>query len=521
MIHRLLLILALAIILSHLLVLPTPIQAQPITPPGFYLLQKIHGLKISATSGYGYIIRNNNTYYIIVGSKNQVIIYDPVLNKLIYNLTTRSHVNFTIGFNNTAPALLIITYTQDNETIYSRPYLWINGTSYVGREIRIPSGYRLSRGFELINDTIIYYFYRLDILDENFSTIILEWSLKNNSTEIIFDEGTAYLAVNAPVPTINPWVETPTLSQGSTETIVVHEDEIRARFISRISLSYGNYKACMTLTNALPDKTVLVDHGNRVLALIVEKTLSLLGRETYSVHAYLMGVYRELYEKSLAGQVDILVTLDKFLVFNSTGDVEIYDIVTGGFWRSVKTTGIERLVVLPDINGDGGQEILIVDKDSTKVMSLASLFIWSLNTSLPRVAWLGCIDSNQYYIVVLGNNTLDLFNISYFGPRDNTPPDLQIKLRSNDGVSRALDLNVKAVDNDTGVLLIKVEVRGEETSKTIVFHISGREAVLDIEENLPDGRYVVVVTAMNIVGLNTTVQSSLIIDHCPPRSSLY
>ncbi len=521
MIQRLLLILALAIILSHLLVLPTPIQAQPITPPGFYLLRKIHGLKISGTSGYGNVIRTNNTYYIIVGSKNQVIIYDPVLNKLIYNLTTRSHVNFTIGFNNTAPALLIITYTRDNETIYARPYLWINGTSYAGREIRIPSGYRLSRGFELINDTIVYYFYRLDILDENFSTIILEWSLKNNSTEIIFDEGTAYLAVNAPVPTINPWVETPTLSQGSTETIVVHEDEVRARFISRISLSYGNYKMGLTLTNALPDKTILVDHGNRVLALIVEKTLSLLGRETYSVHAYLMGVYRELYEKSLAGPVDILVTLDKLLVFNSTGDVKIYDIVTGWFWRSVKSIGYGQPVVLPDINGDGGQEVLIVDKDSTKIMSLASLFIWSLNTSLPRVAWLGCIDSNQYYIVVLGNNTLDLFNISYFGPRDNTPPDLQIKLRSNDGVSRALDLNVKAIDNDTGVLLIKVEVRGEETSKTIVFHISGREAVLDIEENLPDGRYVVVVTAMNLVGLNTTVQSSLIIDHCPPKSSLY
>ncbi len=521
LIQRLLLILTLAIIMSHLLVLPSTIRAQPIPPPGFYLLQKIDGLKISATSGYGYIIRTNNTYYIIIGSKNQVIVYDPVSDKLIYNLTTRSHVNLTIGFNDTAPALLIITYTQDNETIYTRPYLWINGTDYVGREVCIPSGYRLSRGFKLVNDTIVYYFYRLDILNENFSTIILEWSLKNNSTEIIIDEGTAYLAVNALVPTLNPRMEIQTLSQGSTETIVVHEDEVRARFISRISLSYGNYKMGLTLTNALPDKTILVDHGNKVLALIIEKTLSLLGREAYSVHAYLMGIYRELYEKSLVSPTSILISLDKLLIINSTGDIKIYDIVTGRFWRSVKSIGYGQLVILPDINGDGGQEVLIVDKDSTNIMSLASLFIWSLNTSLSHVVWLGCIDSNRYYIVALRNNTLDLFNISYLGPRDNTPPDLQIKLRGNNGVSRALDLNVRAVDNDTGVVLIKVEIRDGETSKTIVYHVSGREAVLDIEESLPDGRYVVVVTAMNLVGLNTTVQASLIIDHCPPRSSLY
>ncbi len=521
MIQRLLLILTLVIILSHLLVLPSTIHAQSISPPGFYLLQEIHELKISGTNGHGYVIRTNNTYYIIVGSKNQVIIYDPISERLIYNLTTRSHVNFTIGFNDTAPTLLIITYIQDNGTIYIRPYLWINGTDYVGREVCIPSGYRLSRGFKLVNDTLIYYFYRLDILEENFSTIMLKWSLKNNSTEIIFDEGTAYLAVNAPVLTINPRIVTPTLLQGSTETIVIHEDEVRARFISRISLSYGNYKAGMTLTNALPVKTILIDHGNKVLTLIIEKTLSLLGRETYSVHAYLMGVYRELYEKSLTSPADILVSLNKLLIINSTGDIKIYGIDTGRFWRSVKITGIEQLVVLPDINGDGGQEVLAVDKNSTKIMSLASLYIWSLNTSLPHTVWLGCINSSQHHIVVLGNNTLELFNISYFGPRDNTPPDLQIKLRSNDGVSRALDLNVKAVDNDTGVILIKVKIRNEETSKTIVYHISGREAVLDIEENLPDGRYVVVVTAMNLVGLNTTVQSSLIIDHCPPRSSLY
>ena len=518
---RLLPILLLVIMLSHQLILPSTIQAQPISPPGFYLLQKIHRLNINATDGHGYVVRTNNTYYIIVGSKNQVIIYDPISDKLVYNLTTRSHVNFTIGFNNTAPALLIITYTQDNGTIYARPYLWINGNGYVGREIRIPSGYKLSRGFELVNDTIVYYFYRLDILEENFSTIILEWSLKNNNTKIIFDEGTAYLAVNAPVPTINPRIETPTLLQGSTETIVVHEDEIRARFISRISLSYGNYKAGLTLTNTLPVKTILIDHGNKVLALIIERTLSLLGREAYNVHAYLMGVYCELYEKSLVRSTDILVSLDKLLIINSTGDIKIYDIVTGCLWRSVKSIGTEQLVVLPDINGDGGQEVLVVDKDSTKIMSLASLFIWSLNTSLPRMVWLGCIDSNQYYIVMLGNDTLELFNISYFGPRDNTPPELQIKLESNDGVSRALDLGVKALDNDTGVVLIKVEIRGEETSKTIVFHVSGRKAVLDIEESLPDGRYVIVVTAMNLVGLNTTVQASLIIDHCPPRSSLY
>ncbi len=521
MIQRLLLILTLAIILSYLLVLPSTIQAQPISPPGFYLLQEIHGLKISATSGHGYIIRTNITYYIIVGSKNQVIIYDPVSDKLVYNLTTRSHVNFTIGFNDTAPALLIITYIQNNGTIYTRPYLWINGTDYVGREIRIPSGYKLSRGFKLVNDTIVYYFYRLDILEEDFSTIILEWSLKNNNTEIIFDKGTAYLAVNAPVPTINPRIETPTLLQGSTETIVVHKDEVIARFISRISISYHNCKSGMTLTNTLPVKTILIDHGNKVLALIIEKTLSLLGRETYNVHAYLMGVYRELYEKSLVSPTSILISLDKLLIINSTGDIKIYDIVTGRFWRSVKMTDIEQLVVLPDINGDGGQEVLVDDKNSTKIMSLASLFIWSLNTSLPHMAWLGCIYSNQYHIVALGNNTLELFNISYFGPRDNTPPDLQIKLRSNDGVSRALDLNIKAIDNDTEVILLKVEVKSEETSKTIVLHVPGREVVLDIEENLPDGRYVIIVTAMNLVGLNTTVQASLIIDHCPPRSSLY
>ncbi len=518
---RLLPILLLVIMLSHQLILPSTVQAEPISPPGSYLLQKIHGLGINATDGHGYVVRTDNTYYIIIGSESQVIIYDPISDKLVYNLTTRSHVNFTIGFNNTAPALLIITYTQDNGTIYARPYLWINGTGYVGREIRIPGGYKLSRGFELVNDTIIYYFYRLNILDENFSTIILEWNLKNNNTEIILNEGAAYLAVNAPVPTISPRIESPTLLQGSTETIIVHEDEVRARFISRISLSYGNYKAGLTLTNTLPVKTILIDHGNKVLALIIEKTLSLLGREAYSVHAYLMGVYCELYEKSLIHPTDILVSLDRLLIVNSTGDIKIYDIVTGSLWRSVKSIGTEQLLVLPDINGDGGQEVLFVNKNSTKIMSLASLFIWSLNTSLPRMVWLGCIDSNQYYIVVLGNDKLELFSILYFGPRDNTPPQLQIMLRSNDGVSRALDLNIKALDNDTGVILISVEIRGEETSKTIVFHVSCREAVLDIEKNLSDGKYVVVVTAMNLVGLNTTVQASLIIDHCPPRSSLY
>ncbi len=518
---RLLPILLLVIMLSHQLILPSTVQAQPISPPGSYFLQKIHRLNINATDAHGYVVRTNNTYYIIIGSENQVMIYDPILDKLVYNLTTRSHVNFTIGFNHTAPALLIITYTQDNRTFYARPYLWINGTNYIGREIRIPSGYILSRGFELVNDTIIYYFYRLDILGENFSTIILEWSLENNNTKIIFDEGTAYLAVNAPVPTINPRVETTTLLQGSTETIVVHEDEVKARFISRISLSYGNYRAGLTLTNTLPVKVILIDHDNKILALIVEKTLSLLGREAYNVHAFLMGIYRELYEKSLARSTDILVSLDKLLIIDPTGDIKIYDITTGSLWRTVKSMGTGKLFVLPDINGDGGQEVLVVDKYSTKIMSLASLFIWSLNTSLPRMVWLSCIDSNKYYVIVLGNDTLELFSISYFGPRDNTPPELQIKLRSNDGVSRALDLNIKAQDNNTEVVLIKVEIRGEETSKTIVFHVSGREAVLDIEKNLPDGKYVVIVTAMNLVGLNTTIQASLIIDHCPPRSSLY
>jgi len=506
--------------------LPSPIvhaENNVILPPGRFVLNKTLTIRADMENVTSKIVWWNNTYYIILGSQGQVMIYDPIYNKTVFQLRSGYEINYTIGFNKTALALLVIEYRIVNDSIMFTPYYWINNTVYKGSTIYVPMGYRLAAGFKVVNDTIIFSLYRIVLPSENFSSIVIEWNIKNNDIRAISEDDMAYTAFNALVTVISPLTRSGALMPGTSLTIAIHRDEIRSRFVARISLSYNKYVLGVSLTNIVPVKAVLIDHGNRVLGLVLGRTYSFLGRPENIVYAYLMGVYHELYVKRFDELDDIAVSLNKLLIINTSGKLSIYNVLTGELWRSINLSVKGEPVVLPDVNGDGGQEVLFVTNNVAMVMSLASLFEWRMNTGFEELNILGVAQINgSCFVIGLSDNVLYLYRIQYYGPRDDTPPFLSVELQGNmDGVSRALALKINAMDNESGVILVVVRVKGNGIDESHIYFIRDKHATtISLERGLPDGKYELIITSMNLVGLNTTIEKQIIIDHCPPRSTL-
>ncbi|NPA97876.1 MAG: hypothetical protein GXO43_00700 [Crenarchaeota archaeon] len=492
-------------------------------PPGHYVLNKTLTVKIDMENVTDKIVWCNNTYYIIIGSRSQILILVPLYNVTVFRMRSNYMLNYTLGFNQTVLALLVVEYRLVNDSYIITPYYWINKTLYKGPELRIPLGYRLSKGFRIVNQTVVFYLYRISLSSENFSSIIIEWNIKNNNFQIINNDEMAYTAVDAPVTVVSRLERSGAVMPGTSLTIALHKDEIRSRFTARINLSYDKYVLSVTLTNIIPVKAILVDHGNRVLGLVLGQTYSFLGHTGSILYAYLMGVYRELYVKKLNALSGLAVSLNKLLVADNAGELGIYDVLTGERWRIISLPFQGIPIVLPDINGDGGQEVLFMDNGTGVLVSLASLFKWRINTGLEGLYVLGVIhSSNQCFIIGISRGILYMYNISYYGPRDNTPPVLNIYLQSNNGVSRALALRIKTSDNESGIILVVVRIRGAAIDKSFTYYLPDKHvANIDLEYGLPDGRYDIIVTSMNLLGLNTTVEEHLVIDHCPPRSSLF